>query len=183
MKLTRTVGLIIVVVILAVVIGVLFSIYSGKVTEQNEFNERLSRAQTLLPVLMKQREDLEDQLIQSEALLNTSQAQFPELVECIEYEDDLFEIADGCNVAITKLTSSKPNSKGTKGVTYSISNFVVVVNGNIEDILKFIYAIRTGDGFRLPWSVELTSVRINYGGGGSATGTATINLDIYAYKG
>jgi hypothetical protein len=178
MRLTKTVRLIVVVVILAVAIGVLFSYYSGKVAERNELNERLSRAQTLLPGLMKQRENLEDQLTQAEALLNANLAQFPESVESIEYDDDLFEIADECNVAITKLTSSKPTSKGVEGVTYSVSTFVMVVNGNIESILDFIYAIRTGDGFRLPWSADVKSINMNCGGP-----TASINLDIYAYKG
>jgi hypothetical protein len=178
MKLTKTVGLIIVVVILAVVIGVLVSIYSGQAAERNELNERMSRAQTLLPGLVKQRENLEDQLTQAEALLNANQAQFPESVESIEYDDDLFEIADECTVAITRLTSSKPTNKGIEGVTYSISTFGVVVNGNIEDILDFIYAIRTGDGFRLPWSADVKSIKLDCAGS-----SASINLDIYAYKG
>jgi len=178
MKLTRTVGLIIVVVILAVVIGVLVSIYSGQAAERNELSERMSRAQTLLPGLMKQRENLEDQLTQAEALLNANQAQFPESVESIEYDDDLFQIADECNVAITRISSSKPTSKGAEGVTYSVSTFGVDVNGNIEDILEFIYAIRTGDGFRLPWSADVKSIKLNCAGP-----TASINLDIYAYKG
>ena len=178
MKLTRTVGLIIVVVILAVVIGVLVSIYSGQAAERNELNERMSRAQTLLPGLMTQRENLEDQLTQAEALLTANQVRFPESVESIEYDDDLFQIADECNVAITRVNSSKPTNKGVEGVTYSVSTFGVVVNGNIEDILDFIYAIRTGDGFRLPWSADVNSIKLNCAGS-----TASINLDIYAYKG
>jgi len=178
MKLSKTVGLIVVVVIIAVALGVLFSIYSGQVAERNELNERLSRAQTLLPGLMQQRENLEDELTQAEALLNANQAKFPESVEGIEYDDDLFEIADECNVRITKLTSSKPTSKAAGAVTYSVSNYVVVVSGNIESILDFIYAIRTGDGFRLPWSAEVNSINVNFGGP-----TASINLHIYAYEG
>ena len=118
-------------------------------------------------------------------MLNANQAQFPELVECIEYEDDLFEIADECNVAITRLTSSKPTDKEAGGVTYSVSSFVVVVAGNIDDILKFIDAIGTGIdyeltwSFQLPWSVDVKSVNMKIA---SETSTATINLDIYGYK-
>jgi hypothetical protein len=54
----------------------------------------------------------------------------------------------------------------------------VVVNGSIEGILDLIYAIRTGDGFRLPWSAEVSSINVNFGGP-----TASINLNIYAYEG
>jgi hypothetical protein len=111
-------------------------------------------------------------------LLAASEAQFPESVESIEYGDDLFEIADDYNVSLTSLTASKPRSQTIGAVTYSISSFVVVVHGSIENILDFIYAIRTGDDFQLPWSAEVTSVKTGVSGG-----SATVNLVIYGYKG
>jgi hypothetical protein len=138
----------------------------------------LSGAQTLLPGLTNNREAKEDELTQAESLLDKSQAQFPESVESIEYDDDLFEIADDCNVGITKLTASKPTNKKVGTVTYSVSSFVVVVKGSSDNILEFIYALRTGDDFQLPWSAEVTSVKTNVSGG-----TATVNLVIYGYKG
>ena len=50
----------------------------------------------------------------------------------------------------------------------------------MNDILDFINAIRTGDGFKLPWSAEVKSVSIDFGDEGAV---ATINVDIYGYKG
>lgn len=178
MKLSKKVGLIVVIVIFAVALGVLFSIYSGQNGERAQLNERLSRSQTLLPGLINNRETKEDELTQAEALLQANQAQFPESVESIEYGDDLFEIADDCNVVLTKLTASKPTSKTVGTVTYSISSFTVVVQGSIDNILEFIYALRTGDDFQLPWSAEVNSEKINVSGG-----SADINLIIYGYKG
>jgi len=178
MKLSKKVWLIVVIVIFAVALGVLFSIYSGQNGERNQLDERLSTAQTLLPGLIDNRETKEDQLTQAESLLAASEAQFPESVESIEYGDDLFEIADDYNVSLTKLTASKPRSQTIGAVTYSISSFVVVVHGSIENILDFIYAIRTGDDFQLPWSAEVTSVKTGVSGG-----SATVNLVIYGYKG
>ena len=178
MRLSKKVWLIVVIVIFAIVLGVLFSIYAGQARERNELNDKLSNAQTLLPGLVANREDLEDQLTQAESKLDESQAKFPESVESIEYGEDLFEIADDCNVDLTSLSPSTPTSKKVGAVTYSVSSFAVVVKGNINDILDFIYAIRTGEGFDLPdfpWSADLKGVNID----GSQ---ASITLDIYGYK-
>jgi len=178
MRLSKKVWLIVVIVIFAIVLGVLFSIYAGQARELVGLNETLSNAQTLLPGLVANREDLEDQLTQAESKLDESQAKFPESVESIEYGEDLFEIADDCNVDLTSLSPSTPTSKKVGAVTYSVSSFAVVVKGNINDILDFIYAIRTGEGFDLPdfpWSADLKGVNID----GSQ---ASITLDIYGYK-
>jgi hypothetical protein len=178
MKLSKKATLIVVIVIFAVALGVLFYIYSGQNKERAGLNERLSWAQTLLPGLVDNRETKEDELTQAQSLLAASQAQFPESVESIEYDDDLFEIAEDCNVSLTKVTASKPSSKTVGAVTYSISSFVVVVYGSIDNIMDFIYAIRTGDDFRLPWSAEVISIKTNVSGG-----SADINVTIYGYKG
>ena len=175
MKLSKTVWLVVVIVIFAIVLGVLFSIYSGQARERNELSDRLSNAQTLLPGLVANREDLEDQLAQAESSLDKSQAEFPESVASIEYGEDLFEIADDCNLDLTSLSLSTPTNKKVGDVTYSVSPFTVTVKGNTDDILEFIYAIRTGGDFQLPWSAQVKRVNMS-------SGSATINLDIYGYK-
>jgi hypothetical protein len=176
MNLSKKVWLVVVIVIFAIVLGVLFSIYSRQAGERNELSDRLSNAQTLLPGLVDNREDLENQLAQAESSLDRSQAKFAQSVKSIEYGEDLFEIADDYNVALTSLGPSTPTSKKVGAVTYSVSSFAVVVNGNIDNILDFIYAIRIGEDFQLPWSADLKSVNI----GGSQ---ASMTLDIYSYKG
>jgi len=177
MKLSRKVGLIVGAVILVAALVSLYIIYSGQAGERGDLQDRLSEAQTRLPTLTKQKQDLEDQLAQAESLLDTSEAQFPESVESIEYDDDLFEIADDCNVDITKITASPPSGRTVGAVTYSVSSFVIGVSGSAENILTFINAVRTGDGFQLPWSAEVTSINID------VAGSATINVNIYGYKG
>jgi len=192
MKLSRKVWLIVVIVIFAVALGVLFSIYSGQAGERAQLTDKLSNAQTLLPSLVANREKLEDQLTQAESLLDKSQAKFPEVLESIEYGEDFFKVAygqnlysmaSGCGVELTSLTASKPSNKKVGTVTYSVSSFAVVVKGNIDDTLDFIDAIGTGIdyklswSFQLPWSVEVTSVKINV-----SDGSTTVNLIIYGYK-
>jgi len=191
MKLSKKVWLIVVIVIFAVALGVLFSIYSGQNGERAQLNDRLSTAQTLLPGLMNNRETKEDELTQAESLLAASQAQFPEVVESIEYGEDFFKIAygknlytmaAGCGVDLNSLTVSNPTNKEVGPVTYSVASFTVKVNGSIDNTLKFIDAIGTGIdyeptwSFQLPWSAEVKGINIGVGG------TTTINLDIYSYK-
>ena len=176
MSLSKRVWLIVLIVIFIIALAVLFSIYLGQAREKNALGERISDAQTLLPGLINEREELEDQLTQAESLLTRSQAEFPEAVDSIQYDDDLFEIADDCNVKITGLTSSKPTTEKLGAVTYSISRYTVVITGGVEAILDFIYAIRTGNDFQLPWSADVTAISVSESG-------ATISLTIYAYKG
>ena len=176
MKLSKKVWIIIGVCIFAAVLGILYTFYFRELGEREQLSDRLATAEALLPGLTAVREELEDQLAQATSLLNKNQAKFPESVESIEYDDDLFEIADDCNVDITSIRALTPTSQRVGTVTYSVSSFTVAISGDIDDILDFIYAIRTGDDFQLPWSAEVTRVSISI-----AARTATINLNIYGY--
>lgn len=193
MKLSKKVGLIVGIAVIVIVLGILFSIYSGQARERGDLQDRLSRDQTLLPTLIKQRDSLEDQLTQAQSSFDSSQAKFPESIESIEYGEDFFKIAygqklstmaGGCGVELTRLTTSNPINKKVGTVTYSISSFVVVVEGNTDNILKFIDAIGTGIdydlswSFQLPWSVDVKDINIEVN-----KSKATISLDIYGYKG
>lgn len=182
MKLSKKVWLIIGIVVFVIVLAILFSIYSRLSAEREQLEDNLSAAHVLLPALTTQKGNLENQLAQAQSLLDSSRAKFPESVEIIEFGEDLFEIADDCNVEITRLTASPPTDQVAGGATYSVSSFTIGVEGNVDDILDFVDALRAGVDFQLPWSAELTTVRISYAGEDTA-GTATINLDIYAYKG
>jgi len=193
MKISRKVWLILGAVILVAALVSLYMVYSGQAGEREELTDRLDRAQTLLPGLTANKNELESQLAQAQSSLNTNQAQFPQVLESIKYGEDFFKIAygenlyamaGGCGVDLTKLTASQPADKKVGTVTYSVSSFVVVVEGNIDNILKFIDAIGTGIdydltwNFQLPWSVDVKSVNIDV-----ANSKATISLDIYGYKG
>jgi len=189
MKKNKKVWLIVGIAIFAIVLAVLFSTYSRQAGEREQLENNLFTAQALLPRLTDQKGDLENQLAQAQSLLDRSRAKFPEVLESIEYGEDLFEIAygqnlysmaSGCGVDLTKLTASLPTDKNVGAVTYSVSSFVVVVEGDVSDILDFADALRAGADFQLPWSVDVKSVNMNIASG---TAIATINLDIYAYKG
>jgi len=184
MKLSKKVWLIVEVIIIVAALASLFTIYSRQAGERGDLQDRLSRAETLVPKLTNNKKTAEDQLASATSLLNKNQAKFPESVESIEYGEDLFKIADDCNVELTSLHSSTPTGKKVGSVTYSVSSFGVVVEGNTDNILKFIDAIGTGIdydlswSFQLPWSVDVNSINMEV-----AKSKATISLDIYGYKG
>jgi len=194
MRISKKVGLIIGAVILVVILVILFSTYSRQAGERNDLNARLSAAQTLLPILTTQKTDLENQLAQIESSLNANKAKFPESVESIEYGEDFFNVAigeihssaTGCGVELTSLTASEPTARTVGTVIYCVSAFTVVVDGEVSNVLDFIDAIGTGIdyqlswSFQVPWSVDVKSVDLTLGGG---TAKASINLDIYGYKG
>ena len=195
MKPSKKVWIIVGIGIFAIVLGILYTLYFREVGEREQLSDRLEAAEALLPGLEAVREELEDQLAQATSLLNKNQAEFPEVVESIEYGEDFFKIAygenlhsmaTGCGVELTRLTAAQPTGAAAGGVTYSVSSFAVVVEGGIDNILNFIDAIGTGIdyelswNFQLPWSVDVKSVNIAIGG---EEATATINLDIYGYKG
>jgi len=195
MKLSKKALLIVVIVVFAIALGVAFSIYSGQARELGELQSQLEEAQKRLPGLMDEREEKEDELAQAESSLAEEQAQFPEVVESIEYGEDFFKIAygqnlytmaAGCGVDLTSLEGSKPTNKEVGPVTYSVASFTVKVNGSVDNMLKFIDAIGTGSdyaptwSFQLPWSVDVKSINIDMDGGGG--GSTIVKLDIYGYR-
>jgi len=174
MKLSKKVRLIVGIVIIAVLLGILFNVYLQQVGEREQLKDSLEAAQNRLPGLIANREELEDQLSQAESLLNTSQAQFPQAVESIEYGEYIFEIADRCNLTLAYLTFPKPTGRQEGSVTYSVVPLSLPVSGKLADIFEFIDIIRTDARFA---STQVKSVNLNVAGG-----SATISVDIYGYK-
>ena len=125
MRISKKVWLIVGIGVFIIVLASLYTIYFREAGEREQLSESLAAAEALLPGLEDQREGLEARMAQATSLLNRNQAQFPESVESIEYEDDLFEIADECKVAITRLTASKPLTTYVGTITYTFSSFVI----------------------------------------------------------
>ena len=194
-KIDKRIWLIIGIAIFIVAVVGLVRMYAQQVNEQGQLTTSLAAEQALLHMLTTEEDDQQNELEQAESLFDASRAKFPEVLESIEYGEDFFKIAygqnlyamaDGCGVELTSLTASTPVGKTVGAVTYSVSSFGVQVQGDIDDILKFIDAIGTGIdykltwSFQLPWSVDVKSVSIDIGDEGAV---ATIDLDIYGYKG
>jgi hypothetical protein len=178
-KISRKVLLIVAIAVFTIILGMLARTYFQQLEEQNALETSLSSQQTLLHRLTTDKQGWEDKRQQAESLLDKSTAEFPPSVECIEYGEDLFAIATDCNLDLTNLSMSTPGAKRVGTVTYSAASFTVKVTGDMDAILDFIYALRTGDGFQLPWSADISKVIINIGDGVAEAG---ITLEIYAYE-
>ena len=174
MRISRKAWIIIGIGIFAVILSILYTFYFRELGELEQLQNRLDDAKANNLAFNITLTDLKVDLASAQSDLKKYQVEFPVSLESIEYDDDLFEIADDCNVAIASIAASTPTSGKVGAVTYSISSFAVDVSGDIDDILDFIYAIRTGDDFELPWSAEVTRINI-------AGGTASIYLNIYGY--
>jgi len=173
MKLGKKASLVlgaVVIVAALVVVGVFYSRQAG---QMGDLNDRMDRAEILLPGLTASKNNLEDQLVSAQSLLEASQAQFPASVESIEYGEYLFEIADECNVKLDSLSFPKPVAKRVGLVTYSVVSLTLPVTGTLDNIFLFIDTIRTDDRFA---STQVKTVSMNAGG------KATISVDIYGYQ-
>lgn len=191
MKLSKTAWLILGIGIFVIALGSLYFLYARQGDEQNELNDSLSMAEAALPPLMSEKEDWENQLSQLESdlsqlesnltetednlaqaaaiLSRTAATSLPESVESIEYDEELFKIADGWRLEIVSLTASEPNDEDVKvevedinveDVTFSVTSFTLKVKGEaVADILGFISTIVDHEYF-LNATVELVTINI-----------------------
>ncbi|MGQ9546966.1 MAG: hypothetical protein ACUVTR_07455 [Dehalococcoidia bacterium] len=176
MRIGKKAWVIVGIVAIVIVLALVYVTYFREVGDRRQLSEGVATAQGRLPGLIAERQELEDRLTQAQSSLDKSQAKFAKALSSIEYDDDLFEIADRCNVEITTLILSPPGSTTAGTVTYSVSKLTMSVQGTVDDLLEFIEAIRTGEGFQLPWAADLTGVTITCG-----EGTASVVLDIVIY--
>jgi hypothetical protein len=175
MKLSRKVLLIVIVIAIVAALAVLYSVYARQAAERSDLNERLSRAQTLLPGLVNNRENKEDELTQAESSLEAKKVKFPESVESIEYGEYIFEIVEDCDLTLATLNFPKPSAKTEGSVKYSVVSLSLPVSGALNDIFEFIDIIKADARFA---STRVKTISLNVGGG-----SATISVDIYGYKG
>ena len=152
--------------------------------EQEQLNTQLSAAQLLLPKIVSEKDDLEGQLAQLQAELDSakilaseSKENFPDSVESIEYDELIFNIAHDRDLEIEVLFASEPSTLTVDGVAFVLSSFTVQIQGivadeefatadeyrtftyqTVSDILDFISAVATGEDFR---TASIESVDIN----------------------
>ncbi len=181
-RLSKTAWLILGIGIFVIAMGSLYFLYSRQGGEQGQLNDSLSVAQATLPGLVSEKEDWESQLTQLESqltqwesqlsqavsLLDTTQASLPESVESIEYDEELFRIADGWRLEIINLTASESRDKEVQvevedieveDITFLVTSFTVDVRGEVNDILGFINTIVTSEDFTCA-TVELVNINI-----------------------
>ena len=175
MKLSNKVWIIAGIGVIVVLLIVAFMMYSRQGADQQDLQDRQDAATARSATLTASKQDLENQLAQAQSLLDDSQAQYPQTIESIEYGEYLFEIADSCDVTLASLSFPKPGTVTQGSVTYSLVSLSLPVSGELDNIYMFIDTLRTDPRFA---STNVKSVTLNVG-----SDSATIVVDIYAYKG
>ncbi|MEJ2048060.1 MAG: hypothetical protein P8X92_09575, partial [Dehalococcoidia bacterium] len=97
-------------VLAAIILVVLFS---GQSSDARQLEDNLLVTQTLLNKLISDREDMESQLAQlqnelaeAQAAYNQSQAKYPESVASIEYDEEIFALANDRSLDVMSLIAS-----------------------------------------------------------------------------
>jgi hypothetical protein len=168
--------------------AVMLMLHAGQSGDASRLEENLAVTQTLLTKLTAEREDLNsliqqqnNQLDEAETAYSQSQANFPETVMSIEYDEELFFIADDYNLEVINLTASQPRENKVGEIPFNNTIFEVEVRGEVSNILSFINNVTTGGYFNSA-TVELVNMEVP-DPDQKGQPSAVIKLIIYSFEG
>ena len=166
MRLSRVAWTILIAGIFIIAFVALYMVYAREQRAQEPLEQALSIAQDALPKLTTERTNLENTLTEMEdrvdratLQLETARASFPTTrTESIEVDERLFEIADDWGLNVTSLTATEPGDKSVpvevetedievEDIDFTVTTFMVEVEGAVVDILDFIHSVATHDDF------------------------------------
>jgi len=129
-------------IIVIVVISLGLS-YAQQSNAQEQLNQELSQAQLILAksapdTVSSQKDELETRLAESRSQFEALKVKISPVIESIESSDCLFDIAEKCGVEVIGTRSNPPDSQTLNGVNYSITWLKVTIEGNIDNINRFI---------------------------------------------
>jgi hypothetical protein len=166
MKFGKTAQLILAIGIFAIAIIFLYRMNQERAAEYEELNTQLATAQTLLPQIVSDGEELEirlnqlnNELNQAKSALIRGKASFPRLLDSIRYDELLFQMAGDRDLEMMKLTTSEPAEKSVEDVNFTVTTFDMTVKGTVADILDFVNAIASGDDFTAA-TVEIVTITV-----------------------
>lgn len=200
MKLNKKSLLFLAIAIFAILGISLGMVQSRQSQERDQLEQDISLAQSRLnkiknaaESLSSRHKDMENRLVQAMTPLTTVKTGLVQLIETIEVDDALFDIAETCGVEIMGIASPGPADKKLKGVPCSVLPLRVQIEGDVTDLIDFV----------LKWTEEFhTGVVVSVGinvprppeEAGAVEGaeevvveeqkpSASINLLIYTYRG
>jgi hypothetical protein len=188
MKLSKTALWILGIGLFVIISAVLLALQASRSGDAEQLEENLTMTQSVLTTLVAEREDLdgqlaqlENQLDQAETAYNQSQANFPEAVASIEYDEELFFIAGDYNLEIINLTASEPRENKVEEVPFDNTIIEVEVRGKVSNILSFINNVTTGGYFNSA-IVELVTMKVPEPDEDEQP-SAVITITVYSYEG
>jgi hypothetical protein len=167
---------------------VMVALHASKSGDAKQLEDNLEVTQGILAALVSDREDLTIQLDQMENDLEAaetaylqSQARFPETVASIEYDEEIFSIADDNNLEVMSLLASEPRENKANEITFANTSFDVEVRGTVSHILNFIDDVVNGGYFEAA-DVDMVTMEVPRPEQDEQP-TAFIKIIIYSYEG
>jgi hypothetical protein len=171
-----------------IVAAVLLALQASRSGDVKQLEENLVVTQNALTTLTANKEGLDNQLAQlqnqldqAEATHDQSRANFPKAVASIEYDEELFFIADDYNLEIMNLTVTEPRENKVDEVSFDNTVIEVEVRGKVSNILSFINNVATG-GFFNSATIELVSMEVPKPDEDKQP-SAVIQIIVYSYEG
>lgn len=165
-RLGRTALLVMGIGVFVIAFVALFFLYARQSSEQEELESSLAGTQTQLARLISGRQSLETQLSQqqsklgeTQALLTSALASFPELEASIEYNEVLTELAEDYELEVVSMAADAPREKEVEDITFLVIYFEVQVEGELSSILNMVNAIATDERFASA-TVETVDIKI-----------------------
>ena len=188
MKLSKTAWWILGIGFFILAAVILVVLYSGQSSDIEQMEENLAVTQVLLNKLTSEREamesqfaQLENELEEAQAAYTQSKANFPKSVESIEYDEELFFVAEDYNLEMLSLTATEPGQDVIEGVPFARTIFEAEVRGQVSNILSFINNVATGGYFDAA-VVELVNMEVPEPDEDEEP-TALIKISVYSYEG
>jgi hypothetical protein len=224
MKLSKITIVIIGVVVLGVAAGLLYMQHSKQQTEQTQLRAKIAANQATVSRLTAEGENwqtqltrLQGQIEQKKAAVTTAnmsliaaKGEWPKDAQSIEYDEDIFGLADGWNLDVSAVTAGEPAAKPVQGIGFTNTAFSVTVTGKpltqgfddaqkyqeyvyqvVGNILGFVNSVTKDANFShaqidsvslsVPEMVPLEQLISQ--GTKVAQPSATITVTVYTYKG
>jgi hypothetical protein len=143
MKLSKITIVILGVVVLGVAAGLLYMQYAKQQDEQAQLRTKIAANQATVSRLAAEGENwqaqltrLQGQIAQKKEAVTTAnmsltaaRAEWPKDAQSIEYDEDIFGLADGWNLVVSAVTAGEPAAKPVQGIGFTNTAFTVVVTG------------------------------------------------------
>ena len=204
MKISKTSWLILGAGIFVIAFASLGLINSQRLQEQSQLNEELSLAKIRLDKLQSEelasdKESLEMQLEQTISQFEAAKATLSQPNLAIDVSDNLYSIAEACDVEISEISSTGLMNDDLENITTSALPFSTTVNGNVSNLINFVAKLNSDFVTGVVKSVQITTSNAVSDNGSSANTTsdnissanttsdngssANIRLIVYSYEG
>lgn len=168
--------------------AVMVALHAGQSSDVKQLEENLTVTQDALNTLVSNREEMTSQLAQMESELGEadsayirSQTKFPKTTPSIEYDEEIFSIANDNDLEVMKLIASEPRASKLEDILFAITVFEVEVQGSVSNILNFIDDVANGEYFDSSF-LEMVNMEVPSAEQDEQP-AAAIKITIYSYEG